>query len=592
MVGAAARAEDPLAQSFHIKEVLGSGTDGRVVRGVGRSAWVEAGRSCALKYLKNGERADWAREVAILKQLQHPNIVPLLGSFSSHIASGRQEYVLVFPERESVLSAFLRMRFGQTIPPKVVQQFATQLLSALEHMHFRGILHRDLKPANILMKWDSLSITAGLVLDICDFGHAREAPRTARVRAWGKQVVDSVGRSVHKSIVGMTPGICTYMYAAPEIWCSGFNAPEEAKYGYGVDVWSYGTIVFQMITLQPFVWGDDDSERFASVVARLGPCPEGVVLGPRQRELTARAMAPSVVIHTENTLPLLSYGGPASGSPWGHIAKAITWSSRYRLSAKMLLKESWLSDGSDKPDGPSNIAGPVRPNSGVVSTPSASDQKKRSWVTAFSSDPAMWTPEPVSSKKGKCGCSGHCFTAGHRYHKGCDSCEIIQNASYCASCKCQLRGCYKPRHHGVWCHRHARVFTALPFPLRAASAARAVLDELMPCDMVTFAEVFPMFRENLALCVCAGMLKEPTAVRRWAVSPGAVAASQGHDDEVSALTLFESLRDVVMHVDGAPHKMELDQLNRQGVARFSGVSVWCREMGVTTEEVGENTSSK
>ena len=49
MVGAAARAEDPLAQSFHIKEVLGSGTDGRVVRGVGRSAWVEAGRSCALK---------------------------------------------------------------------------------------------------------------------------------------------------------------------------------------------------------------------------------------------------------------------------------------------------------------------------------------------------------------------------------------------------------------------------------------------------------------------------------------------------------------------------------------------------------------
>ena len=104
------------------------------------------------------------RELAILKKLQHPHILPLLGSFSSHIASGRQEYVLVFPKRESVLSAFLRMRFGQTIPPKVVQQFATQLLSALEHMHFRGILHRDLKPANILMKWDSLSITAGLVM--------------------------------------------------------------------------------------------------------------------------------------------------------------------------------------------------------------------------------------------------------------------------------------------------------------------------------------------------------------------------------------------------------------------------------------------
>jgi serine/threonine protein kinase len=592
MVVAAAHGEDPLTKSFHLKEVLGSGTDGRVVRGIARSAWSEVGRSCALKFLKAGDRADWVREVAILKKLKHPHIVPILGSFSSHIASGRQEYVLVFPERESVLSAFLRMRFGQTIPPKVVQQFATQLLSALEHMHFRGILHRDLKPANILMKWDSLSTTAGLVLEICDFGHAREAPHTARVRLLGKQVVDSVGRNVHMPIVGMTPGICTYMYAAPEIWCSGFDA-SETSYGYGVDVWSYGTIVFQMINLQPFVGGDDDSERFAAVVARLGPCPEGVVLGPRQRELTARALAPSVVIHAETTESLLSYGDPVSGSKWGHIAKALTWSSRYRLSAKALLNESWLSsDGSDKPDGPSDIAGPARPNNDVVLTPPASEQK-RSWVTAFSPDPDMWTPEPVAPKKGKCCCSGHCWTSGHRYHKGCDSLDIIKNSRYCKECKCQLRGCSKPRHHGVWCHRHAKVFTELPFPLKATSAARAVLDELMPCDMVTFADVFPLFHENLALCVCAGMLKEPTAVRRWAVSLGAVAASQSHDNEVSAATLFASLSDVVMHVDGAPHKMELDQLSRQGVARFLGVSVWCRELGVvTTEEVGENTSSK
>jgi serine/threonine protein kinase len=370
----------------------------------------------------------------------------------------------------------------------------------LEHMHFQRILHRDLKPANILMKWDSLSITAGLVLEVCDFGHAREAPRTKRLRAIGKQEIDSVGRNVHQSIVGMTPGICTYIYAAPEMWCSGFSAPETA-YGYGVDVWSYGIIVFEMIKLQPFVGGENDAERFASAVARLGPCPDGVFLGPRHRELTDRALAPSVVINTEKTTKsLLSYGDPVSGSPWGHIAKALTWSPRYRLSAKALLQESWLLDGSDKPDGPSNIAGPGRPNSAVLSTPPASD-RKRSWVTAFSSDPAMWTPEKVSSKKDKCLCSGHCFTKGHRYQGGCDSCEVIENSSYCKACKCQLRGCHRPRHHGVWCHGHSKVFASLPFPLKAASAARAVLDDLMPCDMAVFADLFPKFGENLAVCV-------------------------------------------------------------------------------------------
>jgi serine/threonine protein kinase len=466
--------DDPLKKSFHIREVLGSGTDGYVMRGIARSAWSGPGRSVALKFLKDGGQDDWAREAAILKKMQHPHIVPLLGAFPSHMASGRREYVLVFPERETVLSAFLRRRAGDdAIPSKVVQQFATQLLSALEHMHFRGILHRDLKPANILMKWNSLSFTAGLVLEICDFGHAREAPRTQRVRARGKQEIDSVGRNVLQSIVGMTPGVCTYMYAAPEIWCNGFTAQD--SYGYGVDVWSYGTIVFQMINIEPFIMGESESQRFASAVARLGPCPQGVSLGTRQAELTARALDPSVVAQAETTASLLSYGDPVSGSPWCHIAKAVAWKSRHRLSAKALLHESWLSDDSEKPDGPSSIAGPVRPK---IDGPLSAD-RKRSWVTAFSPDPAMWTPEPVASNTSKCMCKGHCWTSGHRYRNGCDSCQVIENSNYCRDCECQLWGCHRPRNHGVWCHGHSKVFAALPFPLKAASAARAVLDDLI-----------------------------------------------------------------------------------------------------------------
>ena len=150
----------------------------------------------------------------ILQQLKHPHIVPLLGAFPSHITSGRPEYVLVFPERETTLHRFLSRRVGEEndLPVIVIKQFAKQMASALEHMHGQGIMHRDLKPANILMKWDSLGSTVGLAVEVADFGHARFVKPASRRRITDKQVVDEGRHDMRRSMVGLTPGVCTYVY--------------------------------------------------------------------------------------------------------------------------------------------------------------------------------------------------------------------------------------------------------------------------------------------------------------------------------------------------------------------------------------------
>ena len=450
------------------------------------------------------------------------------------------------------------------------------------------------------MKWDSLGSTVGLAVEIADFGHARFVPPAQHRRIKDKQVVDKGRNDMRRSMVGLTPGVCTYVYSGPELWCSGSTA-NMTKYGYSLDVWSYGTILFEMLTLERFVCGDNDAARVAAVVARLGPFPEGVYLGPRQESLMVAGTEAS---GTETSPPsLLTFGDPEPRSPWGHLAQTLCWDPLRRATAKALGVDPWF-DGPSTIAGPSTIVGPNTMKLGVLavhpstmSTPTStsanltSSWKKRSWVEALSSDPQHAEPEPVVKRRHTCECKGHCWTRGHRYRNGCDSQQIVVNSKYCRMCECSMSGCHKPRHHGVWCHGHQKVFESLPFPLQAAHAAQGVLDDMMPCDMETFVELFPVFAGSLALCVCAVLLKEPTALGPWTSSLVALAASQGPPE--ASEVLFKSLQSLLEHVDGAPHQVELKQISRQGSPRFLGVSVWCQALGMISAvpEPGPNTQA-
>jgi hypothetical protein len=107
----------------------------------------------------NAER--FVREIAVLKQLDHPGIV-------RHIASGvtpdRMQYlVLAWADGEPLRARLLRSGFTPPEAFRVIRQVA----DALAHAHERNVLHRDIKPSNVLLPADGLD---GVTL--IDFGVA------------------------------------------------------------------------------------------------------------------------------------------------------------------------------------------------------------------------------------------------------------------------------------------------------------------------------------------------------------------------------------------------------------------------------------
>ena len=102
----------------------------------------------------------------------------------------------------------------------------TQTALALEYMHHNKIIHRDLKPSNILMDFNN-----GIpYCKICDFGM-------------------SCTFINHEA---MTPGVVTCWYRAPEICCGCED------YDYKSDIWSFGCLMFELISKKPWLEGTPD----------------------------------------------------------------------------------------------------------------------------------------------------------------------------------------------------------------------------------------------------------------------------------------------------------------------------------------------
>ena len=101
------------------------------------------------------------REVALLKDLQHPNIVLL-----REVIPEPPKLYLVFDHMEHDLKQCLDRHFPTGMPIALVQSCLVQILRGLAFCHARLVLHRDLKPQNVLI--DALGR-----VKLADFGLAR-----------------------------------------------------------------------------------------------------------------------------------------------------------------------------------------------------------------------------------------------------------------------------------------------------------------------------------------------------------------------------------------------------------------------------------
>ena len=254
--------------NYEILESLGAGGMGEVYR----ARDTRLGRVVAIKvileaYASDPERAArFQREAKMLAALNHPRIAGLYGLEQ---ADGVHFLVMELVEGETLAD---RLRRG-AMPVEESIGIGLQIAEALEAAHEKGVVHRDLKPANI-------KITPDHQVKVLDFGLAKAVESDAAVEA-----ANSPTLSMMATQAGVILGTAAYM------------SPEQAK-GFAVDhrsdVFSFGTVLFEMLTgRQPFQ-GDTAADVLASVLVR-EPEVSGLPAdtNPRLIELVTRCMQKS-----------------------------------------------------------------------------------------------------------------------------------------------------------------------------------------------------------------------------------------------------------------------------------------------------------
>ncbi|NWS30685.1 DAPK2 kinase, partial [Polioptila caerulea] len=175
------------------------------------------------------ERAQVEREVAILRQLDHPNIMHLHDLFAS-----RAEVVLIL-ELISGGELFDFIAEKEMLSEEEAIQFLGQILCGVEYLHARLIAHFDLKPENIMLQEKDVPKPR---IKIIDFGLAQ-------------QLENGI---TFKSLCG------TPQYIAPEVINYEPLSP-------ATDMWSIGVITYILLSgLSPFQ-GETDAETLSNVVA-------------------------------------------------------------------------------------------------------------------------------------------------------------------------------------------------------------------------------------------------------------------------------------------------------------------------------------
>ncbi|KAK4259319.1 hypothetical protein QN277_005661 [Acacia crassicarpa] len=188
-------------------ERIGAGAFGTVY--VARNR--KTGAFCAVKELKDIDKPESIqKEIKILSQLEHPNIVKYYG----HEEDGNNiSLYMEFIETGS-LKKYVSKR-GGALHETLIRKFTAQILAGLVYLHSKRVVHRDLKPDNILV--DSQDI-----IKLVDFGLSKHLAKS----------VDNHSK------------LGTPYFAAPEVLRKEeYNSSEEA---YAADIWSLGGVIIEM----------------------------------------------------------------------------------------------------------------------------------------------------------------------------------------------------------------------------------------------------------------------------------------------------------------------------------------------------------
>lgn len=221
-------------QRYARLEKLGEGTYATVYKGKSRLS----GELVALKEIhldaEEGAPSTAIREISLMKELKHPNIVRLMD-----VIHTESKLILIFEYMDQDLKKYMdaTARAGHTaLDLTTIKSFMYQLLRGIAYCHENRVLHRDLKPQNLL-------INKRAELKLGDFGLARAFG--IPVNTFSNEVV-------------------TLWYRAPDVLLGS------RMYSTSIDIWSAGCIMAEMYTGRPLFPGTTNEDQLQKIFRLMG----------------------------------------------------------------------------------------------------------------------------------------------------------------------------------------------------------------------------------------------------------------------------------------------------------------------------------
>lgn len=211
----------PLRLHYTVGHVIGIGNFAAVRHCIHKSTGAEYAMKIVNKYKCQGKETMLASEVAILRQVCHPNIISLIAEQET------ADQLFLVMELVKGGDLFDAIAAATKFSEAEASVMIGHLTSALAYLHSHHIVHRDVKPENLLVEMDGSHVRC---LKLGDFGLA--------------QVV----RDPLYAVCG------TPTYVAPEILA-------ETGYGLKIDVWAAGVILYILLCgFPPFVSPENEQE--------------------------------------------------------------------------------------------------------------------------------------------------------------------------------------------------------------------------------------------------------------------------------------------------------------------------------------------
>eukprot|EP01055_Gregarina_sp_Pseudo9_P000520 Gregarina_sp_Pseudo_9__519@NODE_1332_length_1682_cov_43_081558_g1245_i0_p1_GENE_NODE_1332_length_1682_cov_43_081558_g1245_i0NODE_1332_length_1682_cov_43_081558_g1245_i0_p1_ORF_typecomplete_len392_score86_73Pkinase/PF00069_25/2e60Pkinase_Tyr/PF07714_17/3_9e40Kdo/PF06293_14/4_4e11Kinaselike/PF14531_6/5_1e11Pkinase_fungal/PF17667_1/5_3e09WaaY/PF06176_11/0_00023APH/PF01636_23/0_00077YrbLPhoP_reg/PF10707_9/4_2e02YrbLPhoP_reg/PF10707_9/0_022RIO1/PF01163_22/0_0069FTA2/PF13095_6/0_012Haspin_kinase/PF123 len=297
-----------IREGYRILRAAGEGTYGKVYIA---EPIRHRDERVAIKILSLARRSDGIpattiKEVALLKDLKHDNIVELRA-----VSLNTDCFALIFEACETDLGHVLdtQIRNETYMNRRLVRDLMFQILSAIAYVHSKGILHRDVKPQNILLTERETRAK------LADFGLAC--------------VYDLSPPHEHKNCSAIT-----LWYRPPELLLG------HSKYSTDADIWSAGCVFAEMLATRTILNASTEIGQLRRIFGLLRIPPNVKKIYPELERLTSL----SRLINKQG--PRLENLLPPIVDSWSIdlLMKMLDLDPSKRISAEEALKHPYFSN--------------------------------------------------------------------------------------------------------------------------------------------------------------------------------------------------------------------------------------------------------